>query len=228
MQSNIEMRIEEMKSSKDQQQRNQIISDYFPFLIRVVSDEINAYVELENSEELSIAIEAFNESIDKFEKSRGHFLSFAELVVRSRVRNYLKSAYKNSNNVIYFEDLSQNESHTIEKSTLKVEENKALIDEIELFIKDISFFHLDIEDLITNKPKHKDTNLKTKKAGREISEHEMLVTDMYKKRKLPVSKVVNQLDYSLKFIKQWKKYIISIVVIYKNKYKLMVSWLERS
>lgn len=62
----------------DEEEREKIIQEYIPFIIKTISDKMNRYIESENSEEYSIGMEAFNEAIDKYDFSRGSFITFAD------------------------------------------------------------------------------------------------------------------------------------------------------
>jgi RNA polymerase sigma factor len=50
--------------------REKLIADYQPFIIKTVSQFMGKYIEIENSEEFSIGLIAFNEAIDCFDESK--------------------------------------------------------------------------------------------------------------------------------------------------------------
>lgn len=61
--------------------KNSFIKQHIPFIIKTVSQITGQYVTL-NQNEMSIALLAFNEAIDKYEEERGGFLPFAKVVIR--------------------------------------------------------------------------------------------------------------------------------------------------
>ena len=65
---------------------NSLIERHMPFLIRTVSNFTGRYVSIENDEEFSIGLLAFAESVKRYEADRGNFLSFAKLVIESRLK----------------------------------------------------------------------------------------------------------------------------------------------
>ena len=75
---------------------DKLIQDYMAFIVKTVSSITGRYVSVENDDELSIALIAFKEAIDKYEESRGSFSSFAKLVISSRVKNYLIKENRNN------------------------------------------------------------------------------------------------------------------------------------
>ena len=68
-------RIEHIQSG-DKLEREKLIEEYIPFIIKTISSLTNRYVESENSEEYSIGLEAFNEAIDRYEAKKGSFIAF--------------------------------------------------------------------------------------------------------------------------------------------------------
>ena len=55
---------------------DKLIQDYMAFIVKTVSSITGRYVSVENDDELSIALIAFKEAIDKYEESRGSFSAF--------------------------------------------------------------------------------------------------------------------------------------------------------
>jgi len=96
-----------MNAKDDELKRNQFITDYVPFILKTVSDQLKRYVETENSEEYSVGLLGFNEAIDKYESSKGSFLSFAKLVIQSRIKDLIIKN-KSLENVVYIEDYNEN------------------------------------------------------------------------------------------------------------------------
>lgn len=79
----------------DKQEREKIIEEYIPFIMKTVSTVTNKYIESENSEEYSVGLEAFNEAINKYDSKSGNFISFAKIVISSRTKDYLRKTKKN-------------------------------------------------------------------------------------------------------------------------------------
>ena len=50
---------------------NELIKDYMAFIVKTISSITGRYVSIENDDELSIALIAFKEAVDKYEESRG-------------------------------------------------------------------------------------------------------------------------------------------------------------
>jgi len=66
--------------------RETLLDRYTPFTLKVASQVTGGYVELGRDDEASIALMAFNESIDSYDPARGaSFLGFARAVIRRRL-----------------------------------------------------------------------------------------------------------------------------------------------
>ena len=78
--------------SGDRLLKDRFISDYQPFIIKSVSQILNnKYIDIENSEEYSVGLIAFNEAIEKYDVNKGkNFMKFAELVIRRRMVDYFR------------------------------------------------------------------------------------------------------------------------------------------
>lgn len=135
---------------------NELIKDYMAFIVKTISSITGRYVSIENDDELSIALIAFKEAVDKYEESRGSFSSFAKLVISSRVKNYLIKENKH-NNTQSIEALKENGIDVTEMAEKEVESSDELASEINKLREEIEIFGFTFEDLVDESPKHEDT-----------------------------------------------------------------------
>lgn len=206
-------RLQKIKSG-DSEEREKLIQEYIPFVIKTVSNHINRYLESENSEEYSIGLEAFNEAIDKYESSRGNFISFAELVIKSRITDYLRKVKKHSM-TLSIDQLEKGEekwSH----DNLRTEdftERIALKDEIQILEKRLSAFEISFQDLVEEAPKHSDTRGKAIEISKYIVGHQELKDELMRKKTLPSSRLVQETNVTIKMLKRSRKFIIATALI---------------
>ena len=123
---------------------DKLIQDYMAFIVKTVSSITGRYVSVENDDELSIALIAFKEAIDKYEESRGSFSSFAKLVISSRVKNYLIKENRN-NKVESIEALKDKGIDISEVAETVVEESDELSNEIGKLKNEIEAFGFTFE-----------------------------------------------------------------------------------
>ena len=70
----------------DLEHLNELLERHKAFIIRIVSRMTGRYVYVEHDDEFSIALAAFAEAVERYEREKGDFLSFAKLVIQSRLK----------------------------------------------------------------------------------------------------------------------------------------------
>lgn len=55
---------------KDKEKVNLLIEDYQPFILNTISNLKNEYIQVENDEEFSIGLMAFNEAMQRYDSKR--------------------------------------------------------------------------------------------------------------------------------------------------------------
>ena len=205
---------------------DKLIQDYMAFIVKTVSSVTGRYVSIENDDELSIALIAFKEAIDKYEEDRGSFSSFAKLVISSRVKNYLIKENKNSN-VESIEGLKEKGIDVSDIAEPVEEENEELSSEIGRLQNEIKEFGFTFEDLVDEAPKHEDTRKNAIELSEKISKEDDLTTHMYEKRRLPIKKISVKFSVTEKVIKRSKKFIIAVVIIIDKNFRNLRLWIKR-
>ena len=197
---------------------DKLIQDYMAFIVKTVSSITGRYVSVENDDELSIALIAFKEAIDKYEESRGSFSSFAKLVISSRVKNYLIKENRN-NKVESIEALKDKGIDISEVAETVVEESDELSNEIGKLKNEIEAFGFTFEDLVDEAPKHEDTRRNAIELSEKVSKEKPLTSFMYEKRRLPIKQISVKFSVTEKVIKRSKKFIISVVIIIDKNFR---------
>lgn len=218
--NNLNMIVYNLALEGDKNKLDQFIADYIPFIIKTISDEKKEYVVIENDEEYSIALLAFSEAINRFQYDKGQFISFAKLVIISRLRNYWKSENKHSHD--YIEDM--------EKGGMLIEDDKYdnldLRLEIDSFEQELLKFGINFELLIDETPKHKDTKENAVNISRKVSKEEDLITFLYAKKRLPITKISKRFEVTLKVLKRSRIFITSVIIIFFRDFKLIQNWID--
>ena len=205
---------------------DKLIQDYMAFIVKTVSSITGRYVSVENDDELSIALIAFKEAIDKYEESRGSFSSFAKLVISSRVKNYLIKENRN-NKVESIEALKDKGIDISEVAETVVEESDELSNEIGKLKNEIEAFGFTFEDLVDEAPKHEDTRRNAIELSEKVSKEKPLTSFMYEKRRLPIKQISVKFSVTEKVIKRSKKFIIYVVIIIDKNFRNLRLWIKR-
>lgn len=214
----------------DKHERESLISDYQPFIINVVSRETGSFVQIGDSDELSIGLIAFDEAIDKYDINKSKsFLSFAERVIKNRLIDYYRKEKKNSDTIpiSYFNEIYETEE--IEEKLFVDSSQRDMLDakiEIEDLEKSLKTFGISLEDLVEGSPKHKDTRINAAKIAAYIAENELLMRKMIKSRKIPTKDLEKLLNVSRKVIHKNKNFIVAVCLVLKSNNDIMKSYIH--
>lgn len=224
----LEKRLEIIKKGQDSVERNDLIQDYIPFIIKTIAGQLNRYIETENSDEFSIGLIAFNEAIDKYEATKGNFLSFAELVIRNRVKDLCRKKQKEQRE-ISLEGFLEHSPENFSEPYNEIDDDAiAMREEIKRYEAELHSFGISFEDLVEETPKHSDTRQNAVNLSERISEDKIIVKEIYTKKKLPVSKIVLKFQTTLKIVKRSKRFILSMVIIFTGSFNQLRIWVKNS
>lgn len=201
----------------DSVERNKLIASYMPFVIKTVSEVTGAYVAIGDSDELSIGLLAFNEAIDRYEATKSHFLTYAKLVISSRLMNYS----------IQLERHSHLDLDEIEGVLVLRDEDSDLKDEIIQWQDELKLFRIDFEQLIIESPKHVDTRLRAIALAENASNEKIIVKRLYEKMKLPVSMIHKRFMVSLKIIEHSKLFITAVMIVFVKELGAIKLWIKK-
>lgn len=205
---------------------NDFIEEHFPFIIKSISKVTKRYVSIENDEEFSIGVMAFHEAMQKHSEDKGPFLPFANLVISSRIKNYLLK--ENKHRLEPSLESLKEEGIEFSQEIINPKENiNPLKDEIENLKLHIKEFGFDFEDLVNDSPKHKKTRENAINLSEKVSKEKPLVNFMYEKKRLPIKRISLQFNVKEKIIKGSKKFIITVIIIFDKNYRNLKSWIKR-
>ncbi len=205
----LEERVLEIQSGNSRD-RDDLIEEYIPFIIKAISETTNRYIETENDEEYSIGLQAFNEAIGRYEQNRGSFISFARLIIKSRL---IDNSRKRKLDTVLIEN--EDEDDNVVDRMARVEdftEDIEAREEIDGFEKKLLEFGVSLEDLVEQAPKHLDSRLRAIEVARCIVENDELKKDFYRKKTIPASRVSSHMNISTRTLKRNRKFIIAAAI----------------
>lgn len=205
---------------------NELINSHIPFIIKCISKITNRYVSIENDEEFSVALLAFDEAVKRYSNERGPFLPFASLVIGSRLKNYLKR--ENKNRIVQSLEVIKEEGIEISSDISSPIEDKALLmEEINKLKESIYDFGFSLEDLVEEAPKHKKTRENAIDLSEKVSQDEHMTDFMYIKKRLPIKQISLKYRVTEKVIKTSKKFIITVVIIFNENFRNLKLWIRK-
>ena len=212
----LEERVKHIKNGYEDD-RNNLIQEYIPFIKKVISNQLGSYVEVENDESFSVGLMAFNEAIEKYNEDKGNFLTFASIVIKSRLIDQLRKESKRSNEILASQ-LGDNEE-AYPENIIAVEGFEAKIEtkfDLASLVHNMKDFGISLDDLINEAPKHEDTRIMAVKIGRHVFENRQLCEKFLKTKNLPTGDIMKGLSISKKIIQRSRKFIIAIILILES------------
>lgn len=207
--------IEEIKQNEDM--RNDFIIQYKPFIASFTSECAHRYVTYGVDEELSIALMAFNEAIDRF-NGKGNFLLYAKMVIKARLLDYFKSSVYRENKKsfgLYNEEddeIEELKDDAIQRYAESYEQSIRVFEINELNAK-LQDFGITFQDLVKSSPKHLITRHYVNNTIQKILDNKELVEKIMSNHTLPLKEIEKSFLIPRKKIESYRKYIIAGIVL---------------
>lgn len=198
------------------QEKEDFIKEFTPFILSTASQRVGRYIEVENDEVYSVALQSFYKALLSFQENKGHFLPYAKLLIDRDLLNHLKKE-KPIEPPLEDVALADPKEELLDQLLLK--------DEIDIFINELERFGILLEDLVGQVPKHQDTKEKAKTIAFSIAEDLDLMNLIFKKYTLPVTRISLKHQVSRKVLYGSREYILSILVVCRNNLTLLHKWI---
>lgn len=215
--SSLEERVKAIQQG-DEQDKNKLIEEYIPFIKKIISNQLGKYVDIENNDAYSIGLIAFNEAIEKYDEKRGNFLTFASMVIKSRLIDQLRSESRRSSEV-YISQLKSDDDDDNDnyfENIMAIEGFETRIEtrlDITSLVQTMEEYGVSLEDLINESPKHRDTRIAAINIGKYIFQNNNLKEKFLRTKNLPTGDLMKELRVSKKIIQRSRKFIIAIILI---------------
>lgn len=213
---------------------NSLIEEYKPFIASTVEKHLKRYVEYGIDDELSIALIAFHEAIEKYDITKGNFLSFAKITIKHRLIDYYRKEQKVKGPVVYVEpDKQQDDEELLNlyvdesmKEYTEAQKSELRRLELEEIKKELELWGISFADVAKSSPKQEGTRLTYLAAIDFIINNPDLVNIIKKKKYLPVEKVATGLKIPRKRIERGRNYIIAAVLILSGDYQFINEYIK--
>lgn len=214
---------------------NQLVEEYKPFIASCVEKATGRYVRYGEDDELSIALMAFVEAIEAYEKTKGSFLSFAQNVIKRRIIDYYRKEQKHGNVIPIADyagdsedenggfDLSMKQSLQ-EFSEKEIGEYRRL--ELEELKKELKTWEISFFELAEASPKAEKTRKAYKDIVRFILSQSHLVDFIKQKKYLPVAEIQKGTGIPRKKIERARKYVVAVVIINTGDYQYIRDYVD--
>ncbi|MUK88788.1 RNA polymerase sigma-I factor [Ornithinibacillus sp. L9] len=217
----------------DESVQNYLLQQYQPFIAKCVSEVCKRYIDPKRDDEFSIGLSAFNESIKTYSEDRGtSFLTFATLVIKRKVIDYIRYMKKGPSSVsldeTYDEEQMENpmEYSVVKDQYEREQDSWYRRQEILDFSKKLSSYKLSLKELTKVSPKHKDSRDTAVRIARMIYDDVQLREFVKEKKKLPIKELSKQVEVSKKTLERNRKFILAIFIVLDEDYVYLQDYLK--
>lgn len=207
-----------------------LIREYLPFIKSEVSKYTGTYTN-ESRDELQIAMIAFHEAILAYDRDRGTFLHYAQMIIRSRLIDHDRKEARHKDHISLDKENEEGDQliDMITDGRDKTDEHMRLLAtqaEILELSKVLETFGVSFKDLTTSSPKQERTKALIHKMIAKAKEDPSILDDLLISKKLPIQRLT--LDKNeRKVLERHRKYLVTMLVILTNGYEIIRGHLWR-
>ncbi len=217
---------------EDTDRADAFIREYLPF-IRAEATKVMSRFCTDQDDEYSIAMIAFHEAMLGYDRSRGSFLGYAAVCIRSRIIDFqrrearhrghlsLEQTYGEDEHTL-LEELTDGRDHYDESAT-----REATRQEIAELSAVLDRFGLTFGDVADNCPRQERTLAACAAAIRCAGEDPRLLENLLRTGKLPLGELVRRSGAERKTLERHRKYILAMLLIQTNGYDIIRGHLRR-
>ncbi|MGI6076916.1 MAG: sigma-70 family RNA polymerase sigma factor [Fastidiosipilaceae bacterium] len=205
-----------------------MIREYMPFIRSETAKFLNRPPVDSNDDELSIAMIAFHEAIQGYERQRGSFLAFAAQLIRNRLIDYYRKEKWHRGVLSLNEPVDGDDGYEIMDTLAEpavpqqeLETRQATRAEIQELSAQMAEFGVTFADVADNCPRQERTLEACRRVLAYAKEHGILIKQLLHTKRLPVSELAAGSGVARKTIERHRNYIVTLLLIWSNGYELI-------
>jgi len=213
--------------------QNQLLKQYQPFIVKTTSNVCKRYIDVNQDDEFSIGLTAFNDAIFSFSSQRGScFLSFAKIVIKRKIIDYIRSKQKYPKVASLDEALEDKQmENQLEIAAVRERYNEQLAiyarrEEIRTFNNKLHEYKISITELTKVSPKHRDTRESAIRTARILFADKDLHQYVTEKKRLPIKKLAKEVNLSKKTLEKHRKFILAIFIILSEDFDYLQDYIK--
>ena len=213
------------KAKTDSRAADELISSYMPFIKSETAKFLKRPPD-PSDDELSIAMFAFYEAVRSYTKSRGAFLNFAALQIRSRlIDNYRRE--KRNKGQISLDSSDEERADLLETipdghdEYEATEMREATRQEIEELTAQMTDFGVSMTDVADNSPRQSRTVESCRRAIAYARSHPDILEDFLRTKRVPIARLAEGAAVDRKSLERHRRYLVAVLLICTNGYEIL-------
>lgn len=211
--------------------RDELLRTFLPFVVRIARRTCRRRLDLGHDDEVSVALIAFNEAIDRYRPWRGKsFVGFAEMVVRHRVIDCLRRESARRETPVSC--LVQPTADGMEDPALRCAEFRQAMaayrsaleavegrEAVRAYLRLLRRYGIDPADLMRNCPRRADARERAIAAARAVVDDPDWCAFVRRRRSLPLKEMAaaGRLGVSRKTLERHRTYIVAMVLLFLSR-----------
>ena len=214
-------------AKEDMEAADRLIGSYMPFIKSETAKFLKRPPMEGHDDELSIAMIAFHEAVRGYSRSRGAFLKYAAMIMKSRLIDYRRKEQRHGNVISLDAPAGEDDAPLSDTIADETDHNEAYMvreatrAEIEELTRQMREFGVSLSDVADNCPKQQRTLEACRKALWHAKEHPELLDELLKTRRLPIARLSEGSGTERKTLERHRKYMVALLLIYTNGYEII-------
>lgn len=214
-------------AKEDMEAADRLIGSYMPFIKSETAKFLKRPPVEGHDDELSIAMIAFHEAVRGYSRSRGAFLKYAAMIMKSRLIDYRRKEQRHENVISLDAPAGEDDAPLSDTIADETDHNEAYVvreatrAEIEELTRQMREFGVSLSDVADNCPKQQRTLEACRKALWHAKEHPELLDELLKTRRLPIARLSEGSGTERKTLERHRKYMVALLLIYTNGYEII-------
>ena len=214
-------------AKEDMEAADRLIGSYMPFIKSETAKFLKRPPMEGHDDELSIAMIAFHEAVRGYSRSRGAFLKYAAMIMKSRLIDYRRKEQRHGNVISLDAPAGEDDAPLSDTIADETDHNEAYVvreatrAEIEELTRQMREFGVSLSDVADNCPKQQRTLEACRKALWHAKEHPELLDELLKTRRLPIARLSEGSGTERKTLERHRKYMVALLLICTNGYEII-------
>ncbi len=220
------------RALQDENEANRLIEEFLPFIKSRVRRFIYGYDEIRFDDYQSIAMLAFYEAIKSYDQNRGHFLTFANQIIKLRLIDGLRKESRYQEKIVLLSDEKEPYDNSPASTAAAMSsyafasQNALLSMEIEQFKMELQEWEITLLSLYEQSPKHNSLQKTCRQVVIQCYENQEITEIIQVKRYLPIKKIAKLTNVPEKKLERVRKYLLASLIILTGDYEYLAEYIK--